>query len=100
MTLLGEVYTELNDLNRGLQLATKGVELTERFVNIMILGFSYLNFSRVLFSNGDFAGVEHVVERAGFNLSSGLFLGILVKWFVIVVFLVAALDVLHLEAIR
>jgi hypothetical protein len=46
------------------------------------------------------AGVEGVVERAGFNLSSGLFLGILVKWFVIVVFLVAALDVLHLEAVN
>jgi hypothetical protein len=46
------------------------------------------------------AGVDRVVERAGFTLSSGLFLGILVKWFVIVVFLVAALDVLHLEAVN
>lgn len=46
------------------------------------------------------AGVERVVERAGYSLSSGLFLGILVKWFVIVVFLVAALDVLHLGAVN
>src|SRR3989344_2762853 len=36
------------------------------------------------------AGVERIVERAGYRLSSGLFIGILVKWFVIVVFLVAA----------
>lgn len=45
------------------------------------------------------AGFERVVERAGYKLSSGLFLGILVKWFVIVVFLVAALELLGLEAV-
>src|SRR3989344_3862229 len=46
------------------------------------------------------AGVERIVERAGYRLSSGLFIGILVKWFVIVVFLVAALDVLRLGAVN
>lgn len=46
------------------------------------------------------AGVEHVVQRAGFELSSGKFLGFLVEWFFIIVFLVAALDVLHLEAVN
>jgi hypothetical protein len=42
------------------------------------------------------AGVEKVVERAGFTLNSGKFLGELVKWFFIIVFLVASLDVLGL----
>lgn len=42
------------------------------------------------------AGVEGVVERAGFRLHSGKLVGELVKWFFIVVFLVAALDVLGL----
>jgi hypothetical protein len=42
------------------------------------------------------AGVEKVVERAGFTLNSGAFLGALVKWFFIIVFLVASLDVLGL----
>ena len=46
------------------------------------------------------AGVDRIVSRAGFELSSGWFLGILVKWFVIIVFLVAALDVLRLEAVN
>ena len=46
------------------------------------------------------AGVDRVVERAGFTLSSGLFLGILVKWFVIVVALVAALNLLHLDTVN
>lgn len=45
------------------------------------------------------AGVDKIVERAGFSLNSGAFLGFLVKWFFIVVFLVASLDVLHLTVV-
>lgn len=45
------------------------------------------------------AGVERVVERAGWKLNSGAFLGALVKWFFIIVFLVAALDVLQLTEV-
>lgn len=45
------------------------------------------------------AGVDRVVERAGFTLNSGAFLGVLVKWFFIIVFLVAALDVLGLTQV-
>ena len=46
------------------------------------------------------AGVERVLNRAGFDLSAGKFLGWLVEWFFIVVFLVAALGVLHLDAVN
>jgi hypothetical protein len=42
------------------------------------------------------AGVGSVVERAGYNLNSGRFLGMLIKWFIIVVFLVASLQILNL----
>lgn len=42
------------------------------------------------------AGVERVLDRAGFKLNSGAFLGSLVKWFFIIVFLLASLDVLRL----
>lgn len=42
------------------------------------------------------ANVHTVVERAGFHFSSGGFLGGLVKWFIIAVFFVVALDVLNL----
>jgi hypothetical protein len=45
------------------------------------------------------AGVDRVVERAGWKLNSGAFLGMLVKWFFIIVFLVAALDVLGLTEV-
>jgi small-conductance mechanosensitive channel len=46
------------------------------------------------------AGVERVLNRAGFNLSSGKFLGWLVEWFFIVVFLVASLNVLGLPQVN
>lgn len=46
------------------------------------------------------AGFEEVISRAGFSLDSGKFLGALVKWFVIIVFLVAALDVLGLTQVN
>jgi len=45
------------------------------------------------------AGVERVLERSGYRLDSGAFLGFLVKWFFILVFLIAALDVLRLTEV-
>lgn len=46
------------------------------------------------------AGLDKVVNRGGFRLNSGRFLGELVKWFTIVVFLVAAFDVLGLTQVN
>ena len=45
------------------------------------------------------AGVETFLNKGGLNLNSGNFLGGLVRWFVILVFLVAALDVLNLSQV-
>ncbi|KND46808.1 MAG: Small-conductance mechanosensitive ion channel-like protein [Parcubacteria bacterium C7867-004] len=45
------------------------------------------------------AGVERVFDKAGYTLNAGAFLGFLVKWFFIIVFLVAALDVLGLTQV-
>ena len=42
------------------------------------------------------AGFGSVVARAGYELNSGAFLGALVRWFVILVFLLASLQVLGL----
>ncbi|MDE1925511.1 MAG: hypothetical protein KGH79_05080 [Patescibacteria group bacterium] len=46
------------------------------------------------------AGVESVVNRAGYNLNSGKFLGVLVKWFVILVFFMTSLQVLQLSQVN
>jgi len=46
------------------------------------------------------AGADDVLSRAGFHLDSGAFMGALVRWFVIIVFLVASLDVLGLTQVN
>ncbi len=46
------------------------------------------------------AGSEALLNRAGFKLDSGRFLGGLVRWFIIIVFLVAAFDVLGLNQVN
>ena len=45
------------------------------------------------------AGVEDLVKKSGLNLNSGHFLGSLVKYFIIVVFLIASFDVLGLSQV-
>jgi len=46
------------------------------------------------------AGSEELLNKAGFRLDSGKFLGGLVKWFIIIVFLVASFDVLGLDKVN
>lgn len=42
---------------------------------------------------------DELLRRAGFNLNSGVFLGGLVKWFVIIAFLIASFDTLGLKQV-
>lgn len=46
------------------------------------------------------AGFEHVMRRAGMELDSGYFVGQLVRWFVIVVFLIASLQIVGLTQVN
>jgi len=45
-------------------------------------------------------GVEKTLNKAGFQLNSGKFIGTLVKWFIVIVFLVASFDVLGLNQVN
>lgn len=45
-------------------------------------------------------GLSDIVRRTGYRLNSGEFIGALVKWFVIVVFLISVLDILNLKNIN
>src|ERR1035437_6791615 len=45
------------------------------------------------------AGFEDVVKRAGLNLNSGKFLGKLLEYFIVIVFLIASFDVLGLSQV-
>jgi hypothetical protein len=44
-------------------------------------------------------GLDDVVHRAGYQLNSGAFIGALVKWFVIIVFLMASLQIIGLSIV-
>ncbi|PCI29108.1 hypothetical protein COB55_02860 [Candidatus Wolfebacteria bacterium] len=46
------------------------------------------------------AGLEDLLSRGNFALDTGRFVGALVKWFVIIAFLVASLDVLGLNEVN
>mgnify|MGYP001598036047 CR=1 FL=1 len=46
------------------------------------------------------AGVESALSRGGINLNSGAFFGGLVKWFIVIIFLMASLDVVHLNQVN
>lgn len=43
------------------------------------------------------AGVDEMLEKGGLQLKAGVFMGTLVKWFVLAVFFVVALDILGLD---
>jgi len=45
-------------------------------------------------------GVENFFKKAGMNLNSGHFVGEVVKWFVIIVFLIPSLDLVGLNSIK
>lgn len=45
-------------------------------------------------------GLETVLVKAGFKLDTGAFIGALVKWFIIIVFLVASVDILGLSQVN
>jgi hypothetical protein len=46
------------------------------------------------------AGLRDLLARGGINLNSGLFIGALVKWFLVITFLVASLEVLGLSQVN
>jgi LuxR family maltose regulon positive regulatory protein len=59
----GEVQAELNDLDRAIHQARRGLDLTEHAGDVMMLGWTYLCLMRVLFSRGDISGAEEVIQK-------------------------------------
>lgn len=60
----GEALAELNDLDKALEMAKKGVALTERGGDVAALGWSYLCLTRILLSAGDLNGAEEINSKA------------------------------------
>jgi LuxR family maltose regulon positive regulatory protein len=59
----GEVLAELNDLDGALQLTKKCDELIKGGENVAMLGRSYQCLIRILFSRGDLAGAEEIIQK-------------------------------------
>jgi LuxR family maltose regulon positive regulatory protein len=59
----GEVLAELNNLDRAIDQAKKGVKLTTRDRDVVMIGWSNLYLVRVLFSSGDMTGAEEVIQK-------------------------------------
>ncbi len=66
------------------------------FERVIEQAFRALKIDRALHG----VGIEEPLARAGFRLDSGMFIGSLVKWFIAVVFLVAAMNVLGLDQVN
>jgi LuxR family maltose regulon positive regulatory protein len=63
LAVWGEVLAEWNDLDAARDRAERGAELTERGSDVAMIGMSYVCLTRVLFSAGDLAGAQEVLER-------------------------------------
>jgi len=63
LAIWGEVLAERNDLDGAIRQARKGAELVERGRDVAMIGWSYLCLMRVLFSTGDLAGAEEMIQK-------------------------------------
>ena len=81
--VLGNIVGALVVLIIGLLVATGLGALIERVVNIIKLDKALMNL-----------GLKEYFERAGLSMNSGKFFGTLTYWFLVVVFLLAATDIL------
>lgn len=62
---------------------------------LVMMGVDALKLDKLFKSSG----VDEALARAGMKLHIGKFFGELVKWFVVIVFLVASLNILHLDQV-
>jgi len=63
LTLWGETLAELNQLEEAYQKAKDGIKLAGSSTNVLYLGLSNLLYLRILFTKGDLAGAEEVIQR-------------------------------------
>ncbi len=63
LAIWGEVLAEINDLDGALDLVEKGMKLAESGGDVVMLGWSCLCLTRVLFSKGDMVGAEEIVQK-------------------------------------
>jgi len=63
LAIWGDVLAEMNDLEAALELVGKSRKLTEHGGDVMMLGWSCIYLTRVLFSKGNIAGAEEIIQK-------------------------------------
>ena len=63
LAIWGEALAELNDLEGAIDRAERGTKLTERGGDVAMIGWSYVCLVRALFSRGDMAGAQEILQR-------------------------------------
>jgi len=93
--LWGTVINFLPELITAILVVVVGWILGDIFKGITKKLFKTLHLTTAL----DKAGVDALSERAGYQFKPDEFVGSLIKWFVIAVFAVVALDILNLNQV-
>lgn len=91
----GEVINFLPSLAVALVVLLVGTLIASSLKHLVERLFDKMNVNGAL----NAAGAGEIAKRAGFELKAGSFVGSLVKWFVILVFFIVALDILRLDEV-
>ncbi len=94
-TLGNDLIGFLPELIIAILVVVTGWILGDIFKRIIERVFTTLKLDTAL----DKAGVDTLTQRAGYSFKPGHFVGALIKWFVVIVFVVVALDVLGLNEV-
>lgn len=94
-SLWGDAISFLPEILIAILIVIVGWIIGGILQNIVVRIFKTLKLNEAL----DAAGADTLVEKAGYKLKAGMFVGALVKWFIIIIFFVTALDVLGLNEV-
>jgi flagellar biosynthesis protein FliQ len=93
--LWGDVLSFLPEIILSIVIVVIGWIIGSSLSQLVERLFNKFKFDKAL----DAAGVDDLTARAGYKFRPGHFVGALVKWFIILVFIVAALDILRLDQV-
>ena len=94
-SLYGDLLNFLPEIVLALLVLIVGWIIAGSLKHLVVQVFKTLKVNEAL----DAAGADALAKKAGYPLKAGEFVGTLVKWFVIVVFFIAALDILSLDQV-
>lgn len=93
--VLGQLIMSLPLLLGALVVMIIGVLIGDALKAVIIAVFGKLPVNRMLSA----AGIDDVTKKVGYKLDIGNLVGEIVKWFVVIIATIVALDILHLNQV-